>query len=358
MELPDMTPGLQTETTPAAPPGEGAPASDPRPGAPYPEGTIGHLMDAPVGVFRAGTRADEMIRQLRVILREALITYPYVVDESGRLVGLVVMRELLLAEPQQPVDEFMIREPFCLRPEMPLLEGMRSVIRLHYPVYPVCDAEGRLVGLVRGENLFAAQAVEISAQPGKMVGVEKEERLSTPLGRSLRFRHPWLQVNLLTAFLAAAVVGAFQSTIDQIVLHAVFLPVLAGQSGNTGAQALAVTLRGMTLGELERGSGRRLVYKEGLLGLGNGLLVGVTAGIGMFVYARMEQNPNALLLSAVVFMAMVVSCVLSGMSGALVPLVLRRLGADPATASSIFLSTSTDVVSMSLFLGLATWLLL
>ena len=126
-----------------------------------------------------------------------------------------------------------------------------------------------------------------------MVGVEKEERLATPWSRSLRFRHPWLQLNLLTAFLAAAVVGVFQGTIDRLVVLAVFLPVLAGQSGNTGCQALAVTLRGMTLGELRRGDARKLVAKEGLLGLLNGALVGVTAGVGMLIVARAQGEPHA-----------------------------------------------------------------
>ena len=109
---------------------------------------------------------------------------------------------------------------------------------------------GRLVGMVRGQALFERQAFEISAQAGSMVGVEKEERVGTHWWRSFRLRHPWLQLNLLTAFIAAAVVGVFQDTIDRIVVLAAFLPVLAGQSGNTGCQALAVTLRGMTLGEL------------------------------------------------------------------------------------------------------------
>ncbi len=198
----------------------------------------------------------------------------------------------------------------------------------------------------------------ISAQAGTMVGVEKEERLSTPWSRSLRFRHPWLQLNLLTAFVAAAVVGAFQGTIDKLVVLAVFLPVLAGQSGNTGCQALAVTLRGLTLGELRHGAGRRLVFKEGLLGLLNGALVGVSAAVGMYVVARSQGNPSALLLSLVVFLAMIGSCVVSGLAGALIPLTLKRLGADPATASSIFLTTATDVASMGLFLGLATLIVL
>jgi magnesium transporter len=250
----------------------------------------------------------------------------------------------------------MLREVFSLAPETPLLEAARLVVARHFPVYPVRDAGGRLVGIVRGRTLFEEQALEIAAQPGAMVGVEKEERLSTPWPRSLRFRHPWLQLNLLTAFLAAAVVGVFQGTIDRLVVLAVFLPVLAGQSGNTGCQALAVTLRGLTLGELRRGGGSRLLLKEALLGLLNGALVGATAGLGMYVVARSQGNPAPALLAGVVLLAMVGSCVVSGLAGVLIPLTLRRVGADPATASSIFLTTATDVTSMGLFLGLATLL--
>jgi magnesium transporter len=189
-----------------------------------------------------------------------------------------------------------------------------------------------------------------------MVGVEKGERLSTPLGSSFRSRHPWLQLNLLTAFVAAGVVGFFQATLDKLVILAVFLPVLAGQSGNTGCQSLAVTLRGLTLGELKSGREKALVLKEGLLGLLNGMLVGLTAAAGMYFVAKSQHNDRALLLGCVVFLAMIGSCIISGIAGALIPLTLRRLGADPATASSIFLTTATDVASMGLFLGLATLL--
>jgi magnesium transporter len=185
----------------------------------------------------------------------------------------------------------------------------------------------------------------------------EEERLLTPWPRSLRFRHPWLQLNLVTAFLAAAVVGIFQDTLDRMVILALFLPVLAGQSGNTGCQALAVTLRGMTLGELDPGAGRALVAKEALLGLLNGTMVGVTAGLGMFVVATMQGSDRAPVLAGIVFLAMIGSCVVSGIAGALIPLTLRRAGADPATASSIFLTTATDVASMGMFLGLASLLL-
>jgi magnesium transporter len=167
-----------------------------------------------------------------------------------------------------------------------------------------------------------------------------------------------LQLNLLTAFVAAAVVGVFQDTLDQMVVLSVFLPVLAGQSGNTGCQALAVALRGITLGELQPGRAAAVVMKEALLGCVNGMLVGVTAGVGMFILARSQGNPAAVGLALVVMVAMAASCTVSGIAGAVVPLVLRRIGADPATASSIFLTTATDVVSMGTFLALATWLVL
>ncbi len=191
-----------------------------------------------------------------------------------------------------------------------------------------------------------------------MVGVDREERLATRWQRSLMFRHPWLQLNLLTAFVAAGVVGIFEGTLEQIVLLAIFLPVLAGQSGNTGCQALAVTLRGMTLGELKPGGTGAAVTKEAILGFANGALVGVSAGLGMFLYAWMQGNPQALMLAVVTWLAMVIACVVSGISGVLVPTTLHRFGADPATASSIFLTTATDVVSMGTFLGLGTLLLL
>jgi magnesium transporter len=323
----------------------------------FPEGSVGRLMDPPIGVYSPEMTVGEAVEELRELVKGAFITYAFVVDAQETLVGVVVMRDLLFADRAQKLSDIMLRDPFSLTPQMPLRDAMKLVLNRHYPVYPVSDG-GKLVGLVRGGVLFQEQAIEISAQPGAMVGVEKEERLSTPWPTSLKYRHPWLQLNLLTAFVAAGVVGAFQKTIDELVVLAVFLPVLAGQSGNTGCQALAVALRGMTLGELRPGRERALVMKEGLLGLLNGTLVGITAGIGMFVVARAQENPNALILAFVVVLAMIGSCVVSGLSGALIPLTLKKLGADPATASSIFLTTATDVASMGLFLSLATLLVL
>lgn len=319
--------------------------------------TIADLMDTPVGVFGPAVTVREATEALREQVKSAFITYLYVVDEGGRLLGLVVMREMLLAEPDATLESLMIADPFALDSVLPLSEALKLALHKHYPVYPVIDGGRKLVGLVRGSDLFANRAIEISGQSGAMVGVDKEERLGTSLARSLKLRHPWLQVNLLTAFVAAAVVGVFEDTLSRLVILAVFLPVMAGQTGNTGCQALAVTLRGMTLGDVKPGSEPGMIRKEMTLGFLNGGLVGLTAGLGMFVYATMQGEASPLTFAAVVFLAMITACSVAGVAGAMIPMTLKKLGADPATASSIFLTTASDVASMGIFLTLATVML-
>lgn len=325
-------------------------------GSAWPEGSVGRLMEDTPAVFTAQTPVADVVARLRALPSRSQITYVFVVDADRRLIGVVAFRELTFARSDQPLGDVMITAPFTLSPATPVIDAMREVVRRHYPVYPVVDAEGRLLGLVRGARLFEAQAWEISAQAGSMVGVEKEERIATPWTRSFRFRNPWLQVNLLTTFITAAVVGSFQETIDRIVLLAVFLPVLSDQCNNTGCQALAVTLRGMTFGELKSGRGWALLAKEAWLGLLNGATTGIVAAAAMFGLAHYQGNPQAWVLALITFAAMTGSCALAGLVGAGVPQMLKRFGADPATASSIFLTKATDVASLGAFLGLAAWL--
>ena len=324
----------------------------------YPEGTVGRLMERPPAVFRPTDTIGTVTAALREIVKKRMVVYIFVTEADGHLVGVVAFRELLFSQPEQTLAEIMLKDPFALRADTELVDAMREVVTRHYPVYPIVDDDRRLLGMVKGQSMFEQQAFEISAQAGAMVGVEKEERLATPWARSLKFRHPWLQLNLLTAFVAAAVVGYFEETISEIVLLAVFLPVLAGQCGNLGAQSLAVTLRGITLNEVRPGMTVKLAAKEGLLGVLNGFGTGLVAAVGMYFYARQQGSDQALELAVIIVVAMTFSCLLSGIAGATIPLVLRRMGADPATASSIFLTTGTDVASMGFFLGLATWLLL
>jgi magnesium transporter len=323
----------------------------------YPEGTVGRLMERPPAVFAPGTTVGETVDTLREIVKQRMVIYVFVTESDGRLIGVVAFRELVFANPEQTLADIMLRDPFYLQPGQPLPDAMREVVKRHYPIYPVCDAAGRLLGLVKGQVMFEQQAFEISAQAGSMVGVEKEERLATPWTRSFKFRHPWLLINLLTVFAAAAVVGYFQATIDRIVVLAAFLPVLAGQCGNLGAQSLAVTIRGMTLGELRGMPLGRLMVKEAWLGLLNGSITGVLAGAGMFFAARQQALDNPLGLGIITLAAMAIACLLSGLAGVLIPIVMRRFGFDPATASSIFLTTVTDISSMAFFLAFATMLL-
>lgn len=320
----------------------------------YAEDSIGSLMEKALAVFAPDTRVDDAIARMRELVQHNLINYGFLTDSNGKLLGVFTFRELLFADPQQKLADIALMNPFSLRVDMKQQDAMQEAVTRHFPAYPVCDNEGRLLGIVRGHVLFEAQAFEISAQAGKMQGVDREERLATPWLHSLKFRHPWLQLNLLTAFIAAAVVGAFQQTLDNIIVLAAFLPVLAGQSGNTGCQALAVTLRGLTLGELKTRTVASLVWKEALLGFSNGLLIGIIAGAGMWVYASQQGTTQAALLAGIVWISMIAACLISGVCGALIPLTLKKIGADPATASSIFLTTMTDVVSMGVFLGLAT----
>lgn len=320
----------------------------------YDPGTVGRMMEPVVAAFPPDIKVTDAIEELRELVSRVLITYVYVVDEEHHLLGIVTMRDLLFSARERTLEQVMLRGAFALHAAMPLADAMRLVLDRHYPVYPVVDAGQRLIGLVRGQTMFEAQAIEITLQAGSMVGLEKEERLATPWTYSLKLRHPWLQLNLLTAFLAAAVVGLFQDTIDRLVILALFLPVLAGQSGNTGCQALAVTLRGMTLGELKPGTERPLIAKETWVGCLNGVGVGIAAAVGMYITATGQSQDQPWMLAFVVFLAMIASCMASGISGAMIPLTLKRLGFDPATASSIFLTTATDVVSMGMLLGLAT----
>src|SRR5688572_11500688 len=259
----------------------------------FAEDSVGRLMEPPTAVFGPTETVRDVSEKVRELVKKIFVTYCFVTDELGRFVGIVTMRDLLVSDGSAKLADVMLKNPFYLRPETSLMDAMKQVLNRHFPIYPVCNADGKLIGLVRGQAMFEEQAVEISAQAGTMVGVKKEERLATAWPTSLKFRHPWLQLNLLTAFVAAAVVGFFQDTVDKMVILALFLPVLAGQSGNTGCQALAVTLRGMTLGEMKRGTEKALVVKAALLGLLNGAFVGLTAGAGMFVVARMQNNENA-----------------------------------------------------------------
>jgi magnesium transporter len=320
----------------------------------FPAGSIGRLMGPPGRTSLPSQTVAECVAELKEISRTSFFTYVYVAEADNTLVGVVTMRDLLLSRPEQRLDEIMIREPFHFLAETQVHDAAREVVHLHYPIYPVCDAERKLIGLVRGYVLFEESTEELASQAGKMVGVEGEERLSTPWSLSLKLRHPWLQLNLVLALIGAAVVGMFEDVITQFVVLAAFLQVFSSQATNAGCQAMAITIRGMTLDEFVAGDLFRLMKKEAWLGLVNGAAVGLTAAGAMALFAGHMGETQVLQLAVVTMIAMATCCVLSGIAGVVVPHALKRFGADPTTASTIILTTITDMVSMgSLLVGAA-----
>jgi len=314
----------------------------------YPPESAGRVMDPQVMPVRADGTVGEALTRLRSLRRKALREL-YVVDFEGRLSGRLEIQELAVAEEDTPLRELTRPLPAVVR-DMDPREDVATILQEHPMItaLPVINQAGRLVGVIRQAGIVSAIEEETSVDIQTMVGVSADERaLSTPFF-AVRKRLPWLQVNLLTAFLAAAVVGLFEGLIAKFTALAVLLPVVAGQSGNAGAQALAVTMRGLALREISLRHWPQMIGKEAFAGLANGIAVAATTALGVYVWSR------SLGLVLVIVVAMIFSMVIAGLSGALVPILLQRFGQDPATASSIVLTTITDVVGFFTFLGTAT----
>lgn len=315
----------------------------------YPDDSVGRLMDPRVSPLHAGLTVGEAIERLRAIRRRNLREL-FVVDDDGRLSGRVETEDLALTPADQPLRS-LIRGLAAVVHDLDPREDVVATLQQHaFGPVPVINHSGRFVGVVRPAALMTAVQQESSLDLQTMVGASADERALSPAGFAVRKRLPWLQINLLTAFLAAAVVGMFEGVIAKFTALAVLLPVVAGQSGNAGAQALAVTTRGLLLREISLRQWRQVVGKEAATGLANGLAVAATTGLGVYVWSG---SPG---LVAVIMSAMVIAMVAAGLAGALVPILLRRFGQDPATASSIILTTVTDVVGFLSFLGIATLL--
>lgn len=315
----------------------------------YPPQTAGHLMDPRVSAFREATLVRETLPRLRGPRRRRVADI-FLVDAEGRLTGAVALQDLAVARPSERLDALAHRDParvhaLATREDVVETLGQGRLLSL-----PVVDLEGRLLGVIRHDALVDAAREEATADIQTMVGASSEERALSPVGFAVRKRLPWLQINLATAFLAAAVVGLFESTIARFTALAVLLPVVAGQSGNTGAQALAVTMRGLALREIRLRHWLRVSTKESGVALVNGVVVAVTTSLGVYVWSRSTG------LALVIGLSMVISMVAAGLAGALIPMFLSALGQDPAQSSSIVLTTVTDIVGFLSFLGIATLL--
>ena len=313
----------------------------------YPEDTAGGMMEPRVGSIPSDLDVQSAIARLRKAPRHTLY-YLYVTDREGKLVGVLNMRNLLLAFPKDSIESLMSREVLSVPVTMDRQDILTLIRRHRFLALPVVDDEGRLIGVIKHDEALRAGQLEAFEDIQKMVGAGGDERALSPISTVIKRRLPWLYVNLLTAFAAAAVVGIFEGTIQKVTALAVLLPIVSGQGGNTGAQALAVVMRGIALREILSGTTKRVIVKETLGGLLNGLAVAVVTSAGVWAWSQSTG------LSLVIGLAMIVNMVVAGLSGAAIPIILKALKRDPAQSSSIFLTTVTDVVGFACFLGFAS----
>jgi magnesium transporter len=315
----------------------------------YAPNSAGRLMDPMVITLRPSSTVGQALERVRGLVPRH-VSDVFLVDGDGRLAASVSLQDLATAPHPTKLGEIARSDPprvadIAGRAEIEeILEGRRI------SSLPVVDFEQRVVGVLRHDTLIDTVERAATADLQSMVGVSREERALSSVGFAVRKRLPWLHVNLGTAFVAASVVGLFESTIAQFTALAVLLPVVAGQSGNTGAQALAVVMRGLALREITPRHWLRVVTKEASAGFVNGSAVALVTGLAVYAWSGSTG------LGLVIALAMIASMSIAAMAGAAIPLVLESIGQDPAQSSSIILTTVTDVTGFMSFLGLATGL--
>jgi magnesium transporter len=312
----------------------------------YSPDTAGGMMEPRVIAIPMELTVEAATAYLRKAPRQSLF-YLYVTDSDGKLVGVLNMRELMLAPPQDRIDSLVHRQILSVPETMTRAEVVTLMRRHRFLALPVVDTDGRLVGVIKHDEALRASQLEAFEDLQKMVGAGGDERALSPVVTVVKRRLPWLYVNLLTAFLAAAVVGLFEGTIQKVTALAVLLPIVSGQGGNTGAQALAVVMRGLALREIISGAAKRVILKEVLAGLFNGIAIAIGTSGAVWIWSRNYG------LALVILLSMIVNMVAAGLSGAAIPLILKALNRDPAQSSSIFLTTVTDCVGFASFLGFA-----
>src|SRR6266511_5846040 len=314
----------------------------------YDEQTAGRIMNPKVFALSEDMTAGEAITTLQGSRDVEMVFYLYVVDARRHLVGVISLRRLLLVSPETPLKRIMTTDVTSVRTDTDQEEVARLVASYNLLAIPVVDEENKLVGVITVDDVIDVIKDEATEDIYRLAGVAGDERAFTPAGESLSKRLPWLGVNLVTAFVAASVVALFEGTIDRVTALAVFMPIVAGMGGNAATQTLTVIVRGIALGELTWGNSRKALLKEAAVGVGNGLVLGLAAAA--VVWATRGNPVLGLILCA----AMVINMFVAATAGTLIPLGLRAANVDPALASSVFITTLTDVFGFFSFLGLAT----
>jgi len=328
----------------------------------YAADTAGGMMTTDVAALPVGVTTGEAINRLRQLHDDlgSNLLYVYVVDDQQKLRGVISFRDLVFARPGRGLDDVMVEDPARVTPDTDREDVAELIQRYHLLAVPVVDDEDRLIGMVKfGEAIEAIQA-EAGEDIAVMVGAGEEETVFTPVGLSVRRRLPWIIFNLAVGFLIAVVVAQFSDTLETYAVLAAFMPLVALVAGNSGAQSLAVVIRSLAVGDIPPGRAGRAVRRETAIAIIDGLIV---ATIGALVAAMFiatfdsGSGVSPLEIGTIVFVAVGVNFLVAGFVGSGIPILLRKLGQDPALASNIFLTMTTDLVGFGGFLLTATLLL-
>ncbi len=319
----------------------------------YPEDTAGGLMNTDTITVRPDVTLDVVLRYLRLRGELPPMTDTlFVVDREDHYLGNLPLTALLTRPPSLTVAEVMTTGAETITATLSASE-VASLFEHHDLVSaPVVDEEGRLLGRITIDDVVDVIRDEGEHSLLSMTGLDEEEDMFAPVTVSARHRGVWLGINLLTAFIASWVIGLFQDTIDKVVALAVLMPIVASMGGIAGSQTLTLVIRGIAVGKIGDSNARKLLYKELAVGLLNGVAWSlVVAAITMLWFGDYR-------IAGVIAVAIVVNLVFAALAGATIPMLLRKLGADPALGGSVLLTTVTDVVGFMAFLGLASFFLL
>ncbi|MCB1174020.1 MAG: magnesium transporter [Leptospiraceae bacterium] len=316
----------------------------------YPEDTAGALMDKGfIGVQEHQT-IHKAISSLRKYGREIDDVHTiYVIDKMGRYRGNVSLSRMILSRPQTKIKRIMETEIRPIPVDMDQEQVADFFTRYNLITAPVVDEQGIMLGRITVDDILEVVREEASEDILRMGGMSGEETLDTPVWKSSLQRIAWLAVNLLTAFLSAAVVKSFEDTIARIVILAALMPIVAGMGGNAGSQTLALVVRNLALGELNQANAWKTFGREFIIGILNGLGIGVLTGLVVFAFTDSST------LAAIVCLALIANMLIAAIAGSTLPILLQKIGVDPAIASGILVTTCTDTLGFFVFLGLA-WL--
>ncbi|MCK4726163.1 MAG: magnesium transporter [Anaerolineales bacterium] len=293
--------------------------------------------------------AREALDHLRTVAPDAeTVYYLFVVDDDVRLVGVVSLRELVLCLPEKLIQTVMDQDVITIPVEADQEEAARLMARYDLLAVPVVDAHNHLLGIITHDDLVEVLEVEATEDIYRLGGVTQDQPVDTGVSTTLRSRVPWLVLNLGTAMISAFVLSLFSNTIAQFAILAVFFPIVAGVSGSAGTQTLTVTVRGLALGLVELRDGLRTLSREFLVGLMNGIIIGVIVALIALIW---QSNP---ILGLVVGAATFFNLICAGVAGVLVPLGMSVLRVDPALASPVLVTTITDTFGYFFYLGIAT----